>query len=59
MGRIQRPLNYKPWPQKAADWIHARFQAVRELGTMKQWVWEFLGCLLLFLAFLLIYCLVP
>lgn len=59
MGRIQRPLNYRPWHQRAADRLVTAVQALRELGTLRQWAWELLGCLLLVLAFLAIYCLTP
>jgi len=59
MGRIQRPLNYKTPLERAVDWLADTLRKLRELGTVKQWAWEFLGCLLLFLALLAIYCLVP
>lgn len=59
MGRIQRPLNYRPWHQRAADSLVAAAQSLRELGTPKQWLGELCAMLLLAVLFLVLYCLLP
>lgn len=59
MGRIQRPLNYKSPTEKALIWLAQVITELRAMGTWKEWMIEFLGCLAFAAIALAFYCLTP